>query len=205
MSKNKTRLAAVSGATLALVIASTASVAALGPRDDDDRQAGRGMGRIGAEMRERMSERGAMRGQMRAALDDFERREVTLQTADGISVSRVENGVAVAAVDTGLDFSLASGESVTVTIDEDTEIVAFSEETVERRGRSRQRMVPTEVALADIEAGAQVTVWSNSEDGSDFVASRIVLQPVVDAAAEDAAAATETEVAPAEEAAATDA
>ncbi len=195
MQMNRNRLALVSGTTLALVIASTASVAAFGPRDDDrgsgpgDRLEHRmdGMGGMGGP--------GAMRGQLRDGLgawmggapDDFERREVTLQTADGISSRRVEQGVVDAATDASLTFTLGSGEAVSVTLGDDTQVVAFSEQTIERRGWSRQRMVPTEVTPADIEMGAQVMVWSESEDGADFVAQRIVIQPAADETTSDAA------------------
>lgn len=190
MQMNRNRLAVVSGTTLALVIASTASVAAFGPRDDDDRGFG-----PGDRLERRMDDMGAMGGQMRDGLwapmggaqDDFERREVTLQTADGISARRVEQGVVDAATDGSLTFTLGSGETVSVTLGEDTQVVAFSEQTVERRGWSRQRMVPTEVTPADIEMGAQVMVWSESEDDADFVAQRIVIQPAADETTSDAA------------------
>jgi hypothetical protein len=52
-------------------------------------------------------------------------------------------------------------------------------------------MAPTEVEAAAIEAGDEVVVWSDSGDGADFVASRIVIEPAGDseaAAAEDVAA-----------------
>ncbi len=191
MKNNRIRLAAISGATLALAVAGTAGVAAHGPRDDD-RGFGPGMGgRIERGMADMGFMGGPMRGQMGAAFNDFERREVTLQTATGTTVQRVENGVVDVATDSSLEFSLGSGEVVSVTLADDTEIVAFSEETVERGGWSRQRMVPTEVAAADIAAGAQVVVWSASEDGSDFVAERIVIQPMTDTATDDAAPAEE--------------
>ena len=189
MQMNRNRLAVVSGTTLALVIASTASVAAFGPRDDD-----RGFG-PGDRLERRMDGMGAMRGRphdglwawMGGAPDDVERREVTLQTSDGISSRRVEQGVVDAAADGSLAFTLGSGETVSVTLADDTEVVAFSEQTIERGGWSRQRMVPTEVTPADIEMGAQVMVWSASEDGGDFVAQRIVIQPAADETASDAA------------------
>ena len=110
--------------------------------------------------------------------DDFERREVTLQTADGTTVQRTEQGTVDSASDASLTFSLASGESVTVTIDDDTDAVAFSEQEVtSRRGLSRTRLAPAEVEIGDIEAGAEIVVWSDSEDGAEFVAQRIVIQP----------------------------
>ena len=138
---------------------------------------------------------GGMRGHLRdgmwapmgGAPDDFERREVTLQTADGISSRRVEQGIVDAATDGSLTFTLGSGEAVSVTLGDDTQVVAFSEQTVERRGWTRQRMVPAEVTPADIEMGAHIMVWSESEDGADFVAQRIVIQPAADETTSDAA------------------
>ncbi len=187
MQTNKMRLTVIAGATLALVIAGTASVAASGPRDND-RGFGPGIGRG-------MDEFGPMRlgpgGYMGADPAGFERREVTLQTADGITVDRVENGVVDAVADTSLGFSLGSGEAVTVSIDDSTQIVAVNEETVQRRGWNRQMMVPTEITAADIAVGANVIVWSTSEDGTQFLAERIVVEPATAATTDETAPATE--------------
>ena len=176
MNNHKTRLMAISGAALALVIASTASVAAAGPRDDE-----RGMGFRGEQMHAGdwlgAGPMPGMRGGFRGAVPDFERQETTIQTADGVTAYRVEQGVVDEASDAALSFSLGSGESVTVTIDENTSIVAMEQQTVERGRWNRERMVPTAVAATDIQAGADVIVWSGSEDGSDFVAQRIVIEP----------------------------
>jgi hypothetical protein len=191
MRTNKTRLMAISGTTLALVVATTGAVSARpGDRFEDD---GARKGRVGAELNQRFGEgrgdRGANRGGMfqrgaiRGAQDDFERRETTIQTADGTTSHRVEQGTLDGASDTGLEFTLTSGETVTVTIDADTQAVAFSEESVEnRRGFSHDRMVPTEVEVGDIPAGSEIVVWSGSEDGGDFVADRVVVQPDVEEA-----------------------
>ena len=56
-------------------------------------------------------------------------------------------------------------------------------------------MAATEIDADAIEAGAEVLVWSNSEDGADFVASRVVVQAADDEAAdaEDASAEETTE------------
>jgi hypothetical protein len=85
--------------------------------------------------------------------------------------------------DASLDYALASGETATVATDEDTAVYALAEQTVEwgRRGLSMERLVPTQIELADIEAGASVLVWSGSEDGGEFVAERILVQPAADA------------------------
>jgi hypothetical protein len=95
--------------------------------------------------------------------------------------------VADGADEASLDFSLASGEAVTVVIDEDTQIVAFEEQEVTRRGWSRTRLAPTEVETMDIEPGSEIVVWSDSEDEADFVASRVVIHPADEDEATDAA------------------
>jgi hypothetical protein len=182
MNDRRIRLLAISGATLALVVASSAVVSAHGPRDDD-RGFGMGRGRIGMDMPRGGAVPGMgaeFRGGLRGALDDVERRELTLQTEDGTTVSRVENGVVDGATDTSLDFTLASGETVSVTIDDDTDVIAFSEETVQRGRWARQRLLPSEIEPSDVVAGDEVVVWSDSEDGGDFVATRVVVQPTVD-------------------------
>ena len=206
MNKNSTRMTAIVGTTMALVIAGTAAVSAAGPRDDrGPGNAGYGKAGIGSQR-----ERGAQMmpgargmGGMRGLEADFERRETTLQTADGVTIRRVEQGTADSASDTSLSFSLGSGEAVTVVIDEDTQIVAFEEQEVtDRRGWSRMRMAPTELEAADIEAGADIVVWSDAEDEADFVAARIVIQPADDAADADAADVVEESI---EDASTTDA
>ncbi len=169
-----TRTTAVVGTTLALVIGGTAAVAAAGPRDrNDDRGmsggpqmgAKAGMGGMkggpgmGGEMRARgMGDRGmgdrGMGGGMRGLDADVERTERTVQTADGITTMRVEQGVVDSAAAESLSFSLASGETVTVVIDDDTEAVAFEEQEItSRRGLSRTRLAPTEIETTEIEAG----------------------------------------------------
>lgn len=206
---NKTRLIAISGATLALVVASTAAVSAH-PGGGDGRGQGFGsragakasgqdFGGMRGKARARTNGQGfaglrGMKDQLRAGMadrvrgqiDDFERRETTLQTADGTTVMRVEHGVLDSASDSAVTFTVGD-EIVTVTIDDDTTAVAFSEQEVEtRRGLSRTRVVPAEVAVADLEVGTDVVIWSDAEDGGDFVASRIVVHPAMDEATEDA-------------------
>jgi|GEM_PF-5711856 len=192
MKNQRIRLTAITGATMALVIAGTAAVSA--HPGDDQRQRGfdrdNGRASIGARqgakamagMRDGMRGgiRDGMRDGIRAAIEDFERRETTVQTADGITTRRVEQGVIDSASEASLGFSLGSGEAVTVTIDDDTKIIALNEETVERGRWSRQRMVPTDVDVAGIEAGANVVVWSDSEGDGGFVAERILIRPAAD-------------------------
>jgi hypothetical protein len=188
MQSNKTtRLLAITGATLALVIASTAAVAAHGPRDDT-RGFGRGGG-MGMDRWQGDTEMPGMRGWMRSgfhrAVSDFERRETTIQTAEGTTSYRVERGVVDATSDAVIALTLASGETVSVGMDDDTDVVRFEERTVTQRGWSRTRLLPIVVEPGDIEAGAEVMVWSTSEDGGDFLASRVVIQPADDEIVDD--------------------
>jgi hypothetical protein len=216
MDKNKTRLTAVVGTTMALVIAGTAAVSAHPGERGDRGDRGAGMAGMAMGAKQGAPGMGARQGGpgMRGLDDDFERRETTVQTADGVSIQRVEQGVVDSASDTGLEFSLASGESVTVTFDDDTQLVAFEEqELTDRRGRSRNRVAPTEIEASDLAAGTEIVVWSSADDGTDFMADRVVVEPAAEAAAdaeatdaEDADAETEAvEETTTEEAASTDA
>lgn len=177
MRTHRNRLLAASAATLALIVAGTAAVSAH-PRDDDRGFRGERMRDRIESMRDAMGVRAGLGAAIRGDLEDFERREVTTQTADGIDARRVEQGVVERVGDGELTFSLGSGETVTVVVDDDTQAVAFEEqEFTTRRGWSRTRLAPTPVETADIAVGAGVLVWSDADDGSDFVASRIVIQP----------------------------
>ena len=187
--KNATRATVVIGATMALVMAGTAAVSAA-PGDRDDRGSKRGKAGIGAQMGgvNMPGARGLARGMggLRGIDEDFERRETTVQTADGVTSKRVEQGAVDSTAADALTFSLASGESVTVVIDGDTQLVAFEEKDVTVRGWSRTRLAPTEVEADAIEAGAEIVVWSDAEEGADFVASRVVVKPAEDADAAEA-------------------
>jgi hypothetical protein len=210
MNKHTTRATAIVGTTMALVIAGTAAVAAAGPRDRDDirgfgdqpmaGKAGMGGMRGGPGMGGGLGMDGmrggpGMGGGLRGLDADVERTERTVQTVDGTTTMRVEQGIVDSAADTSLSFSLASGEAVTVAIDEDTDVVALEEqEVMSNRGWTRTRMVPSEVEVDDLAAGAEVIVWSDSEDEADFVASRVVIQPAA-AEATEATEATEEDVA----------
>ncbi len=164
MNRNSTRTAAIVGTTMALVLAGSAAVSAAGPRDDDrgPGPAGRGMAGMDAPWGGEMmrGDRGMMRGEpglggLRGFGADVERTERTVQTADGMTSVRVEQGIADSASDSSLSFSLGSGEAVSVVIDEDTEVYALEEQEVtSNRGWSRTRMVPTQVDAATIEAGS---------------------------------------------------
>ena len=192
MQKRNTRILALAGATLALVIASTAAVAAHGPRDEDGFGPGGGMGMQGWQGDLEMPGlRGGLGLGIQEAFQDVERQETTIQTVDGVTSYRVERGVADVVSDAGIDFTLASGEAVSVGIDDDTAVLAFEEQTVTRRGWSRAHLAPTAVEPGDIGAGSEIIVWSSSEDGADFVASRVVIQPVQDATEDIEAGAVE--------------
>ena len=191
MNKSTIRATAAIGTTRALVIAGAATVAAAGPRDRDEyrgsggqRMGGMGMGdmRVGPAF-------GGMRG-----LDaDWERAERTIQTSDGTSSVRLEQGVVDSAAANSLTFSLASGEAVTVAIDDDTRSLAYEEqEFTSRRGWTHSRLAPTEIEITEIEAGAEIVVWSDSEDDADFVASRVVVKPADTELTEDTEAAEDT-------------
>jgi hypothetical protein len=187
MDKNTTRLAAVAGTTMALVVAATATVAAAGPRDRGFGQDEFGFGgRMGPGM-----ELGRGFGGLRGMDEDFERREVTVQTADGTLSSRVEQGTLASADEASLTFSLANGEAVTVTLDEDSQVVGFEEQEEAFGEWSRTRLAPTEIAAADLQAGSEIVVWSESEDGGDWVASRVVVTPADEAIEDDASATDE--------------
>lgn len=209
MQTSKTRLMVISGATLALVIASTAAVAA----HPGDQRGERGFGKASPGQMERgdamFGQRGGMRGGLRGAMrdraDQLVRTETTYEAEDGLVTRRIDSGTLESASDAGLDYSLSTGESASVITDEDTMVVALSEQTVEvgRRGFSRDRLVPEEIALADIESGAEIRVWAESQDDGTFLAQRIVVQPVAEAedatdeaGAADAAASEDAAIAP---------
>jgi hypothetical protein len=215
MNTSRTRLMAISGATLALVVAGTAVVSAHPDGDRGDRgergERGRSAERFehrGGGIRGERGERGrsaerferrggGIRGELRqrisGQIDDFVRRETTLTTEDGTSTHRVENGTLDAATETSLDYTLSTGETVSVTIGEDTNAIAFAvpEETAQREGRrwfGGPRLRPSEVAVSDIEAGSPIVVWSQSQDDGSFLAQRVVVQPDIQAEDDDSAA-----------------
>lgn len=173
-----TRLTAIASTTMALALAGTAVVSAH-PGDRNDRGQGRwddeaGLGRGMTGLMGGMH--GGM-GRFGGMLDDVERQELTLQTADGTSTYRMEQGVVESAAADSLTFTLGSGESVTVALDEETGVIGFEEQELTMRGWSRTRQVPTEIDAAAIEAGAEVVVWSDAMDGASFVASRVIVEP----------------------------
>jgi hypothetical protein len=238
MQTSRIRLIAISGATLALVIASTASVAAHPGGQDDQRGFGRASegrmehgksmqgrsqdggramfdkraemgaalgGAMRAEMGGAMADAmrgfmrgdmadamrggmgGAMRGGFQDRMDQFVRTETTFEAEDGLVTKRVDHGTVDSASEAGLDYSLSTGETASVVTDEDTSVITVSEQTVEvgRRGFNRDRMVSEEIALTDIESGAEIAVWAESQEDGTFLAQRIVVHPAADADVEE--------------------
>jgi hypothetical protein len=183
---SRIRLAAVSAATLALAVAGTASVAAH-PGDREDRLGfGHGpMGEfgLGGELR------GQFRGMLAGAFDGFVRSETTFETEDGLVTRRVDNGTVTIAGDASIDYALAGGETATAAIDEDTQVIALSLETVEvgLRGFSRERLLPEAIEVAEIAAGSEIVLWATSEADGTFLADRIIVQPPADVTDDDVA------------------
>ena len=180
MQTSRIRLLAVSAATLALIAAGTASVAAHpGDRDEDF-----GFGRGGM-----FSERLELRGMLGGAIggwDGLVRTETTYQTDDGLVTRRVDNGTLTATADASIAYTLATGETATVSTDDETEVIAFSTESVDfGRGFSRERMVGESIAIADIAADSQIVVWAQAQEDGSFLAQRIVVQPAAEEAEDD--------------------
>ena len=212
MQTSRIRLAAISAATLALIIATTASVAARpgdrgGPFGDCDQGTmsecgmsfgdGFGPGTMGEPGWGRMGglgQRGDLRGQvwdmLDGAADGFVRHEMTYQTEDALLVHRTDQGTVTSTGDAVVEYTLATGEAASVSTDEDTQVLTFTTETVEvgRSGFARERMVPQAITLADIAAGSEVVVWAQSQDDGSFLAERIVVRPAADAATDDSEA-----------------
>jgi hypothetical protein len=192
MQTSRSRLTAISAATLALIVAGSASVAA----HPGHRDAGYGMGPgqtwgPGQGSDARGDVWGAYGARLGMAFEGLVRRETIYEAADGLVTQRMDNGMVSSIAESGLEYSLANGETATVSTDADTQFISFSEQTVQvgRRGISRQRMVPETIELADVSAGSKVVVWAQSQDDGTFLAQRIVVQPLTD----DADAAEETE------------
>lgn len=201
MQTDRTRITLISAATLALVLAGTAAASAHGGGRDEP--PGIGLGRMGMGMGgpgwDDMDGFGMGRmGHLGGLFDEddggFVRTVTTYQADDGTVVSRrIDQGTVSAAGETSLDYALATGEAGTVTTDSETEIVSLGVETVDlgNSGRTRERLVPESLALADIPVGATVLVWAEAQADGSYLAERIVVRP----AAEDA---TDTDAADAE-------
>lgn len=204
MQTSRTRLAAASAATMALLIAGTAAVSAHPGDREDFPGNGQGMGRMdgagwhmddplewGGDMGGLgLGRMGRLGGLMGAVDGDVVRHETVIQTEEGTVTQRTDLGTVAMAGEASLDYALATGETATVLTDEDTEVISVALQTLElgNSGRTRDRLVPETVALADIPAGAEVVVWAESQADGSFLAQRILLRPAVDEAADDSAA-----------------
>ena len=92
----------------------------------------------------------------------------------GFLTRRVDDGTVTSASDTELTYTLATGETATVSADEDTEVLAVTEVNEDDDpGILRRAMTLDEIALADIPADADVVVWSEAGESGDFVAQRV--------------------------------
>ena len=180
MQTTKTRIAVVSAATLALAMLGSSAVAA------QSSSAGDLAGDFGRHQSGGRGDDGMLGGRMGPGMhgifgddaDGFIRSDVTYETDAGIVVDRTDQGTVTSVADTTLEYSLASGETSTVTTDADTEIISLTSETVESNsGRTRTRLQSVSVALADVPVGAEVVVSSESQADGTFLADRIVDPP----------------------------
>ncbi len=186
MQTSRTRLAAVTAATLALVISGTAAVSAHPADREGFPGNAMGMGHMGDPGWDDMGglgRGGLMGGMFQEAMDGFVRHETIYQTEDGTVTSRTDMGTVASTGETSLEYTLATGETVSVTTDDATDIIAVSTETIEsgRRGLMRERLVPETVALADLAADTDVVVWAQSQADGSFLAQRILVRPAADA------------------------
>jgi hypothetical protein len=180
---------AVTGATLALVMAGTVVASANGGRDGRPFDfggpggfAGRAIGPLGERFG--LGDDGVIRSETIVDLGEA-----------GFLTRRVDSGTVMSASETELAYTLANGEAATVSADEDTEVLTVDEVAADDDQPFRRRLLALEeIALSEIPADAEVVVWSESGDAGTFVAQRVVVQPAEDAA-DDAA----DEAAPADE------
>lgn len=196
MQTSRTRLAAVTAATLALVISGTAAVSARpSDREDFPGRGIMGLGQLGGPGWDEMGGlgrgglmRGPMGGMFDEAMDGVVRHETIYQTADGTVTRRTDMGTVASTGETSLEYTLATGETASVATDDATEIIALSTETIElgRSGRMRERWVPETIALTDLAADTEIVVWAESQADGSFLAQRILVRPAADAIADDA-------------------
>lgn len=188
MQITRTRGLAAAAASLALVMAGTASVAA--QPGDEEGPFGFGRGDRGGLFRDRLE----MRGLLRGAWDGLVRSETTYQTdEDALVTQRIDNGTLSVATETSVDYTLATDEAATVALDEETQVIGFTTESVDfGRGFERQRMLGESIAVTDIAAGSEIVVWASSQEDGSFLAQRIVVRPTVEEADDEATAEDET-------------
>jgi hypothetical protein len=112
---------------------------------------------------------GGLRGAVLERYDGLVSQTVVRVDADGnILTDKVEHGTVSAVADGSITIDLATGESVTIATDANT--AAFSWDTSGRPLRS-------EIAVADVAVGADVMVWSESQDDGSFLAQRVAVLP----------------------------
>lgn len=142
---------------------------------DDGQGYGQGFGRGGADDQGLGMGRGF---DLVQGLDDLVSQEIVRLDADGnVLTERLQHGTVTTNADGSLTISLATGDTATVTTDANTQ--AYGWDTTSRPMRS-------EVAVADIAAGADVLVWSQSQSDGSFLASRITILPAAATAAPSA-------------------
>ena len=186
MTATRTRLIATSGATLALVVAGSA-VATAHPHDEWAEGFGRGQMRDRIESR--LERRAEMLDRMQVGLDQFIRREITVDLGDaGIVTYRTDHGTVTSTSETELAYSLATGETATVVTGEDTVVwtVVVPDDEATWGPLRRPRMMAEELALSDIAADSEVTVWATSQDDGTFLAGRIVVHPAAETSLDEA-------------------
>lgn len=183
MNTNHKRLAFVSGTALTLVLTGASLVSAQTPDATRARGGdpgigalhGQGMGDMGGR-----GGRGGFRGGMGGDMDRGEgilgridnlvsQETVTLDADGNTLISLLQHGTVAAVADGSISVDLATGESVTIATDANT--VAHSWSTTDRPAR-------TEIAVASVAVGADVVVWSQSQDDGSFLAERIAVVPV---------------------------
>lgn len=195
MSTNRKRFAAVTGTALALVISGASIVSAQtdtttpqqvplqgeqnigggqGFGDQDGMTHGMGGGRgfggdrgFGGPGGRGMD--GDLGGAVLGRFEDIVSQTVVRLDADGnVLTDKVEHGTVSAVADGSITIDLATGESVTIATDANTS--AYSWDTTGRPAR-------TEIAVADVAVGADVMVWSESQDDGSFLAQRVAVLP----------------------------
>jgi hypothetical protein len=193
---------AATGAAVALVMAGTVVAAAHGPGGDRQSGFGDGPGRGAARAELRgFGPFGPFGDRLGLGLDadGVVRNETIVDLGEaGFLTRRVDSGTVTGAGETELSYTLATGETATVTTDEDTEILALTEVSQDDDGGLLRRRMLTldEVTLADIPADAEIVVWSEAGEAGTFVAQRIIVQPAADAQTGAADEAAPTDEAP---------
>jgi hypothetical protein len=193
---------AVTGATMALVMAGTVVASGHGPGEDRPFLFGDGPARGAARAgMPGFGPFGPLDHRLGLGLveDGIVRSESILDLGEaGFLTRRVDSGTVTGTGESELSYTLANGEAATVSIDEDTEILALTEVSEDDDdGLLRRRMMSLdEASLADIPADAEVVVWSEAGDAGTFVAQRVIVEPSAETETVDEAPAQEA--APAE-------